>query len=67
MDPATLTLLSVIGLMCSYYVGHHFGRKEGNMDAWLELADIIGAQEIEIDQDKGKIKITYLDGSTNEL
>ena len=53
--------------MCSYYVGHFFGKKEGSMDSWLELADIIGAQEIIIDHDNGKIKIVYLDGSTNEL
>jgi len=67
MDPVTHTLIALIIMLVSYYIGHYFGYGRGELDGLLKLCGTIGARGIEINEDEGTVTFELEDGTSVTL
>ena len=66
MDPYTHTLIAVGLMFGSYWVGRHFGYKDGLIDVWSALLTVFDAKSIVINEDEEMI-VTDKNGAERKV
>ncbi len=66
MDPYTHTVVAVGLMFGSYWVGRHFGYKDGLIEVWSALLTVFDAKSIIINEDEEMI-VTDKNGAERKV